>query len=94
MRASGALCSPATLFPGKPEPVAVRADSRGRPAGKWQEGFRLPGLARLRVPASLVVPAGIASRNRGVELWDGGVKAVAVTDILERGTDFDRVAIA
>ena len=90
----GRLVITVTLFPGKPEPVPVRADSRGRAPGKWQEGFRLPALARLNVPASLVVPTGIVTRGRGVETWQDGVKPLAVAAILERGTDFDRVSLA
>ena len=81
------------LFPGKPEPVPVRADSRGRAPGKWQEGFRLPALARLNVPASLVVPVGLAARGRTVETWEGAPKSLSTSAVLDRGTDFDRVAI-
>jgi hypothetical protein len=90
----GRIVATLTLFPGKPEPVPVRSDSRGRAPGKWQEGFRLPGLARLKVPSSLIVPAGLVPRGRGVETWDDGAKSHDVTEVLDRGTDFDRVAIA
>jgi cyclic-di-GMP-binding protein len=80
------------LFPGKPEPIAVRgADSRTRQGASWTQGFRLPPLERLGIPESLVVPTGIAARGRGIELWDGGPKDSTVHEILERGTDFDRV---
>jgi len=89
----GRILITVTLFPGKPEPVPVRADSRGRAAGKWQEGFRLPGMPRLKVSASLVVPAGMVPRGRAVEVFEDGGKTLEVTQILERGTDFDRVAI-
>jgi hypothetical protein len=92
--ADGAIVMTVTLFPGKPEPVAVRADSRGRAPGKWQEGFRLPALPKLNLAASLVVPIGVAVRGRGVELWDENAKALDVATYLERGVDFDRVALA
>jgi hypothetical protein len=81
------------LYPGKPEPVAVRADSRGRSPGKWQEGFRLPALARLNVPSSLIVPSGLATRGRSVETWEGAPQRHGVSAVLDRGTDFDRIAI-
>lgn len=90
----GRIVITVTLFPGKPEPVAVRGDTRGRAAGKWQEGFRLPGLPRLKIPSSLVVPAGLVPRGRGVETFEDGAKVLEVTEVLDRGTDFDRVAIA
>src|SRR4051812_6879041 len=89
----GRVVITALLFPGKPDPVAVRADSRGRAPGKWQEGFRLPALPRLHVPASLVVPSGLASRGRSVEMWEAGPQRKDVAAVLERGTDFDRIAI-
>ena len=91
----GRIVISVALFPGKPAPVAVRAaDSRNRTAGsQWVQGFRLPALERLAIPASLVVPSGIASRGRGVEVWDGGAKESTVYEVLERGTDFDRVTV-
>ncbi len=82
------------LFPGKPEPIAVRAaDSRNRQVSQWAQGFRLPALERLGVPESLVVPSGIASRGRGVEVWAKEAKESTVYEVLERGSDFDRVTV-
>ena len=80
-----------TLFPGRPEPIAARAgDARNRANPKWAEAFRLPAIDKLKVPASLVVASGVASRGRGVEIWDDGAKEATVYELLERGTDFDR----
>ena len=89
----GRIVITVTLFPGRPEPVAVRADTRGRAPGKWQEGFRLPAFAKLRLPSSLVVPNGLPGRAKAVETWEGGAKLRNVTGMLERGTDFDRLAL-
>ncbi len=90
----GRIVITVALFPGKPEPIAVRAaDSRNRQGSNWSQGFRLPALERLGIPESLVVPTGIASRGRGVEIWAGGAKESTVYEILERGTDFDRVTV-
>ncbi|HUP29353.1 MAG TPA: hypothetical protein VM122_04200, partial [Usitatibacter sp.] len=86
-----------TLFPGRPEPVAVRgADfSRSRTSTKWLEGFRLAPLEKLRVPASLVLPSGVAAAGRGIEVWENGAaKQAMVAEIIERGSDFDRVRLA
>ena len=83
-----------TLFPGKPEPVAARPDSRGRAPAKWVEALRLPALPRLNVPETLVVPTGVYSRGRGVELWEDGVRTREVAGLLLRGADFDRIALA
>ncbi len=82
------------LFPGRPEPIAARAaDSRNRQGTQWVQAFRLPALERLGVPESLVVPSGIASRGRGIEVWVGGARESTVYEILERGSDFDRVTV-
>lgn len=82
-----------TLFPGKPEAIPARAgDARNRANAQWSPGFRLPALEKAKVPASMVVGAGVAGRGRGVEVWDGGPREHTVEEILDHGTDFDRVA--
>jgi len=81
-----------TLFPGKPTPVPVRAaDARNRASAQWGIGFRLPALEKIKVGASMIVPSGVASRGRGMELWDDAPKECTVEDILDHGTDFDRI---
>ena len=83
-----------TLFPGRPEAIPVRAaDARNRANAKWGEAFRLPPLEKANIPASLVVASGVASRGRGIELWqrDGSIKETTVYEMLEHGTDFDRI---
>lgn len=86
--ADGRIVATVTLFPGKPEPLPVRAGS------KWAEAFRLPANEKLRLPPTLVLPAGIAHRGRAVRLWEGAPRDVKVAAIVNRGADFDRVAIA
>lgn len=91
----GSIVATVALFPGKPECVPVRPDSRGRAAGKWQEGFRLPAMAKLGVPASLVVPLGTCGARRALEVWDGEAgRFVETASTLERGSDFERVALS
>jgi hypothetical protein len=90
----GRIVISVTLFPGRPEPIAVRAsDSRNRGGQHWQQGFRLPPLERIGTPESLVVPTGMAARGRGIEMWKGEPKEATVYEILDRGSDFDRVTI-
>jgi hypothetical protein len=82
-----------TLFPGKPEAIPVRAgDARNRANAQWSQGFRLPAMEKARLPASMVVGAGVAGRGRGVEVWDGAPHEHTVEEILDHGTDFDRVS--
>ncbi|APV49248.1 hypothetical protein BWI17_05860 [Betaproteobacteria bacterium GR16-43] len=88
----GKIVITVALFPGRPEAIAVRAgDARNRQNAQWTQGFRLPALERLNIPASLVVPGGIALRGRGIELWSEGVKEATVYEVLNHGSDFDRV---
>jgi hypothetical protein len=90
----GRIVATVTLFPGKPEPVAVRAgDARNRASAKWSEAFRLPELAKLKVPMSFVVPSGLAQRGRGIDIWTDGAKESTVYEIVEHGADFDRITI-
>jgi hypothetical protein len=83
------------LFPGRPEAVAVRAaDARHRQNAQWTQGFRLPALEKLNIPASLVVPGSMALRGRGVEVWsEAGPKEATVYEVLDHGSDFDRVTV-
>jgi hypothetical protein len=91
----GRIIITVALFPGRPEPIAVRAsDSRNRPNAQWSQGFRLPAIERLAIPESLVVPSGLAMRGRGIDVWvEEASKEGTVYEVLERGTDFDRVTI-
>jgi hypothetical protein len=90
----GRIIATIALFPGKPEALAVRAgDARNRANAQWTQGFRLPALEKMRIPGSLVVPSGMGQRGRGVEMWADGAKESTVEDVLERGSDFDRVTV-
>ena len=90
----GRLVATITLFPGRPEPIPVRAaDARNRASAQWGAGFRLPGLERIKIATSLVVASGVASRGRGIEVWDKGPKESTVEEVLDRGTDFDRITV-
>ena len=83
-----------TVFPGKPEPLPARAgDARNRASAQWSPAFKLPGLEKARLPATLVVGSNVAARGRGVEVWEaGGAKEHTVEEVLDHGTDFDRVS--
>ena len=88
----GRLIATVSLFPGKPEPISVRAaDVRIRANAQWTQGLRLPANEKIQVPLTLVLPSGIGHRGRGVEVH--GDKEGTVEEVLEHGTDFDRVTI-
>jgi len=90
----GKIVATLTMLPGRPEPVAVRAgDLRNRANAQWVQGFRLPALEKINIPATLVVPSPMGTRGRGIELWEGASKEHTVEDLLQRGTDFDRATV-
>ena len=85
------------MLPGKPEAISVRsADNRNR-AGTYVQGFRLPPMDSMKTPETLVVPAALAHKGRGIDIFHpghGSPKEVKVLDFVERGIDFDRVTIS
>jgi len=90
----GKIVATLTLFPGRPEPVAVRAaDLRTRASAQWVPGFRLPALEKAHIPASIIVPSPMGTRGRGIEVWIEGSRESTVEELLMRGTDFDRATI-
>jgi hypothetical protein len=90
----GRIIATLTLFPGRPEPIAVRAgDLRNRATAQWVQGARLPALEKINVPATLLVPSPMGTRGRGIEIWEGAPKEHTVENLLQRGTDFDRVTV-
>jgi hypothetical protein len=91
----GRIVATVALFPGRPEPIAVRAgDARNRSSAQWMQGLRLPALERLQIPVSVIVPGSIALRGRGIEVWEAGAaKESTVYEVLEHGADFDRVTV-
>jgi len=90
----GKIIATLTLFPGRPEPIAIRAgDLRNRATAQWIQGLRLPTLEKINIPASLVVPSPLGARGRGIEVWEGAAKERTVEELLQRGTDFDRVTV-
>ena len=90
----GKIIASLTIFPGRPEPIAVRAgDLRNRASAQWVPGFRLPALEKAHIPSTLIVPSPIGTRGRGIEVWIEGSKESTVEELVLRGIDFDRVTV-
>ncbi len=85
------------VLPGKPEAISVRSTDNKARTSTYTQGFRLPSMESLGVPETLVVPANLTHRGRGIDIFHqghGSAKQVNVLDFVERGYDFDRVTIA
>jgi len=90
----GRIIATLTLFPGRPEPIALRAgDARNRISAQWVQGIQLPAMERINIPLTLVVPSPMGARGRGIDVWEGAAKERTVEELLQRGTDFDRVTV-
>ena len=82
------------IFPGEARPVAIRVIDPGEKTGAWCEGLLLPEIPALRVPASLMVPAGSFRLERRVEIMlDHQPQVVKLFRVLDRGIDFERCSL-
>jgi hypothetical protein len=82
------------LFPGEARPVAIRAIDPGEDAGAWRKGLLLPEIPALRVPNSLVVPAGTFKLERRIEVMvEHQPRMVKLFRVLERGSEFERCSL-
>jgi hypothetical protein len=90
----GSIVITLRLFPGKPEALAVRGAAGSRPSTQWTPAVRLPAIEKLKLQPTYIVANSVAARGRTIEVWSGGAKPLVVGEVLERGTDFERVTAA
>jgi hypothetical protein len=80
------------ILPGVPVGVSIR------PAGVTSEkpvpALMLPASAALQSPDSLVLPSGWFKPERVVEIETDAVRKLRLTELIERGADFERVGFA
>ena len=78
------------LFPGKAQPVAVRAlDPRIREP--YKQGMRLPAMPAVNEPAAIITPIGTFRVNGIVEVLDDGItEKLSLSHVLDRGSEFER----
>ena len=89
---NGDLLAGMKLLPGLPSPLAVRATGLNVQESAWTPSLSLPAVAALETPASLVLPPGWYKPKRVIEMDDETPVKVRLTEILERGLDYERVA--
>lgn len=80
------------VFPGQPEMVAVRGTGLAAVNEKYRPAFLLPAIASLKEPATAVVPAGWFKSDRLLEIFTGNARQIRLTQLVDRGLDFDRIA--
>lgn len=90
--ANGDLHAGLKLLPGLPRPLAVRATGLNVREAQWVPALGLSAVAALEAPRSLVLASGWYKPKRVIDLYTDAAVPVRFTEILERGTDFERVA--
>ena len=80
------------VMPGIPQGVAIRATGLNAMADKYVPALMLSAVPALRSPASLVLPVGWYRPKRVIELYSDNSRQVLLSAVLERGSDFERVA--
>jgi hypothetical protein len=79
------------LLPGLPRPLAVRPTGLNVQADSWVPAIALSAVPALDSPPSLVLPSGWYKPKRVIEIFeDRSIKAM-LTEVIERGIDFERV---
>jgi hypothetical protein len=80
------------LLPGLPRPLAVRPTGLNVQNDSWVAAIALSAVPALESPPSLVLPSGWYKPKRVLELHDQQSSKAMLTEVIERGIDFERVA--
>ncbi|HEX4927492.1 MAG TPA: hypothetical protein VFV74_05790 [Burkholderiales bacterium] len=88
---SGELHAGVRLLPGLPRPVAVRPTGLNVQNLEYVPAIALGAVAALNAAPSLVLPSGWYRPKRILDLHTGAPEKVRLVEVLDRGTDFERV---
>ncbi|MGE0875241.1 MAG: hypothetical protein AB7O31_11295, partial [Burkholderiales bacterium] len=89
---NGDLYAGMKTLPGVPAATAVRATGLNVQDEKWVQALTLTAVAALETPPTLLLPTGWYKPKRVVEVYVNAPVRVRLADLLERGSDFERVA--
>ena len=89
----GGLLVGVRVVPGLPRAVAVRSTGINAQSEKFVPALYCPALAALASPASLILPPGWYRPKRVVEIYSNGSELLLLSGVIERGSDFERIAI-
>jgi hypothetical protein len=89
---NGELHAGVKLLPGVPSPLAARPTGLNVEAESWVPALGLTAVPALNAPASLIVAPGWYKPKRVIELHAEAPSKVRLTEVMERGADFERVA--
>ena len=89
---AGDLYAGIRLLPGLPAGTAVRPTGLNVVGAKYVQALSLTSVAAINAPPSLVLPAGWFKPKRVIEVYIDGHVRVRLTEIIDRGADYERVA--
>jgi hypothetical protein len=81
------------VIPGVPRAVAVRPTGINAQSEKFVPALYCPALPALATPASLILPPGWYRPKRVLEVYSEVSEALLLSGVIERGSDFERVAL-
>jgi hypothetical protein len=87
----GDLYAGVRFLPGLPAATAVRATGLNVPDTQYVQALSLTAVAALNSPPALVLPAGWYKPKRLIDVYVETAVRVELTEVLERGNDFERV---
>jgi hypothetical protein len=89
---AGDLYAGIRLLPGLPAATAVRPTGLNVVGAKYVQALSLTSVAALNAPPSLVLPSGWFKPKRVIEVYVEGHVKVRLTEIIDRGGDYERLA--
>jgi len=89
---AGDLYAGIRLLSGLPAATAVRAVGLNVIGAKYVQALSLTSVASINAPPSLVLPSGWFKPKRVVEVYVDGHVRVRLTEVIDRGSDYERVA--
>ena len=89
---AGDLYAGIRLLPGLPAATAVRPTGLNVMGAKYVQALSLTSVAAINAPPSLVLPAGWFKPRRVIEVYVDGHVKVRLTEMIDRGSDYERVA--
>jgi hypothetical protein len=88
----GDLYAGVRLLPGLPAATAVRAAGVNVRDAQYVQALSLTAVPALNSPPALVLPAGWYKPKRVIDVYIDTPVQVELAEVLERGSDFERVA--
>jgi cyclic-di-GMP-binding protein len=89
---NGDLHAGVKFLPGIPSPLAVRSTGLNVAPESWTPALGLTAVPGLNAPPSLILAGGWYKPKRVIDVYAEGLTKLRLTELMERGLDFDRAA--